>query len=204
MMQYLVLKNPVVFEEEIKKSRFITYLRRVNGLAEARAFWQEMRETYPTARHHCWATVAGRPQDSGQYGFSDDGEPTGTAGKPMINALIGSGIGEISVVSVRYFGGVLLGTGGLVRAYGNGVQQALKLAQTEIKIERSDYQLVCSYEQLNRILAILPQYQVELYHQDFTEVVRLTLGIIEQQRPSFELTLQNMSAGQLTLTKIEP
>lgn len=203
-MQYPVLKEPIVFEEEIKKSRFITHLRRVNGLTEARSFWQEMRDTYPTARHHCWATVAGRPQDSGLYGFSDDGEPAGTAGKPMLNALIGSGIGEISVVIIRYFGGILLGTGGLVRAYGSGVQQALKLAETEIKIERVDYQLICSYEQLNRILAILPQYNVELYHQNFTDVVRLTLGVIEQQRPAFALTLQNISAGQLSLTKIEP
>ena len=81
--------------------------------------------------------MAGRPTDSQQLGFSDDGEPAGTAGKPMLSALQGSQIGEISAVVVRYYGGILLARGGLVRAYGNGVQQALKLLDTERKSRTS-------------------------------------------------------------------
>lgn len=127
MAEYLVPQSAVVFEEEIKKSRFITYLARTEGLAEAKTFWAKIKQQHPQARHHCWAAVAGKPTDSQQLGFSDDGEPVGTAGKPMLSALQGSGIGEISAVVVRYYGGILLGTGGLVRAYGNGVQQAFKL-----------------------------------------------------------------------------
>lgn len=136
MAEFLVPQQAVVFEEEIKKSRFITYLQHTPGLPAARAFWQELRLAHPNARHHCWAAVAGNPQDSMQFGFSDDGEPSGTAGKPMLSALIGANIGEISAVVVRYYGGIQLGTGGLVRAYANGVQQALKQLPTQLKIER--------------------------------------------------------------------
>ena len=75
-MQYPVLKSAVTFSEEIKKSRFITYLQPVSGMEEAKQFWQQIRQQHPDARHHCWATVAGTPTDSQQYGFSDDGEPS--------------------------------------------------------------------------------------------------------------------------------
>ena len=152
MAEYLVPKRAVVFEEEIKKSRFITYLQHTEGLEDARAFWAKIKQEHPNARHHCWAAVAGKPTDSLQLGFSDDGEPAGTAGKPMLSALQGSQLGEISAVVVRYYGGILLGTGGLVRAYGNGVQQALKLIESEIKVERTPFKLDCDYGQLSLVL----------------------------------------------------
>ena len=151
MAEYLIPKSAIVFEEEIKKSRFITYLQHTEGLEQAKAFWAEIKAQHPNARHHCWAAVAGKPTDSQQLGFSDDGEPAGTAGKPMLSALLGSQVGEISAVVVRYYGGILLGTGGLVRAYGNGVQQALKLLETERKVERQLFQVHCDYAQLNWI-----------------------------------------------------
>lgn len=151
MAEYLIPKSAVVFEEEIKKSRFITYLQHTEGLEQAKAFWAEIKVQHPNARHHCWAAVAGKPTDSQQLGFSDDGEPAGTAGKPMLSALQGSQVGEISAVVIRYYGGILLGTGGLVRAYGNGVQQALKLLETERKVERQLFQVHCDYAQLNWI-----------------------------------------------------
>ena len=135
-MEYFIPKSDVIFEEEIKKSRFITYIRHTEGMEQAKAFWAEIRALHPHARHHCWATVAGQPKDSQQYGFSDDGEPSGTAGKPMLNYLLGSGLGEISAVVVRYYGGILLGTGGLVKAYGNGVQQALLQVEKVRKVLR--------------------------------------------------------------------
>ena len=147
MAEYLIPKSAVVFEEEIKKSRFITYLQHTEGLEQAKAFWAEIKAQHPNARHHCWAAVAGKPTDSQQLGFSDDGEPAGTAGKPMLSALLGSQVGEVSAVVVRYYGGILLGTGGLVRAYGNGVQQALKLLETERKVERQLFQVHCDYAQ---------------------------------------------------------
>ena len=109
MAEYLIPKSAVVFEEEIKKSRFITYLQHTEGLEQAKAFWAAIKTQHSNARHHCWAAVAGKPTDSQPLGFSDDGEPAGTAGKPMLSALQGSQVGEISAVVVRYYGGILLG-----------------------------------------------------------------------------------------------
>ena len=160
MAEYLIPKSAIVFEEEIKKSRFITYLQHTEGLEQAKAFWAEIKAQHPNARHHCWAAVAGKPTDSQQLGFSDDGEPAGTAGKPMLSALQGSQVGEISAVVVRYYGGILLGTGGLVRAYGNGVQQALKLLETERKVERQLFQVHCDYAQLNLIQNLCEQHKI--------------------------------------------
>ena len=202
MAEYLIPKSAVVFEEEIKKSRFITYLQHTEGLEQAKAFWAEIKAQHPNARHHCWAAVAGRPMDSQQLGFSDDGEPAGTAGKPMLSTLLGSQVGEISAVVVRYYGGILLGTGGLFRAYGNGVQQALKLLETERKVERQLFQVHCDYAQLNWIQISCEQHQIEIYQQDFQVQITLQLGISEDQIKPFEQALIERSAGTLKLEEM--
>lgn len=202
MSQYLIPKSAVIFEEEIKKSRFITYLRQVDNLDQAKLFWQEMRKLHPTARHHCWATVAGAPTDSQQYGFSDDGEPAGTAGKPMLSTLIGSHIGEICAVVVRYYGGIQLGTGGLVRAYGNGVQQALKQLDTVVKVLTQAYQLDCDYAQINWLQILFDKYGISVADQQFGERVSFQLGISDSQLETFSQELSERSAGQLHLEKV--
>ena len=198
-MEYPIPQSAVVFEEEIKKSRFITYIQHTQGLAQAKAFWQEIRNLHPNARHHCWATVAAQPNNSQFFGFSDDGEPAGTAGKPMLSTLQGSGIGEISVVVVRYYGGILLGTGGLVRAYSNGVQQALKLLATTLKVERKHYEIWCDYGQVNWIQLLCEQYDIQIQAQDFQVNVRFELGISDDKLVSFEQELTTRSAGQLAV-----
>ena len=198
-MEYPIPQSAVVFEEEIKKSRFITYIQHTQGLAQAKAFWQEIRNRHPNARHHCWATVAAQPNNSQFFGFSDDGEPTGTAGKPMLSTLQGSGIGEVSVVVVRYYGGILLGTGGLVRAYSNGVQQALKLLATTLKVERKRYEIWCDYGQVNWIQLLCEQYDIQIQAQDFQVNVRFELGISDDKLVSFEQELTTRSAGQLAV-----
>ena len=198
-MEYPIPQSAVVFEEEIKKSRFITYIQHTQGLAQAKAFWQEIRNLHPNARHHCWATVAAQPNNSQFFGFSDDGEPAGTAGKPMLSILQGSGIGEISVVVVRYYGGILLGTGGLVRAYSNGVQQALKLLATTLKVERKRYEIWCDYGQVNWIQLLCEQYDIQIQAQDFQVNVRFELGISDDKLVSFEQELTTRSAGQLAV-----
>ena len=203
MAEYLVPKSAVVFEEEIKKSRFITYLQHTEGLEDARAFWEKIKQEHPNARHHCWAAVAGKPTDSLQLGFSDDGEPAGTAGKPMLSALQGSQLGEISAVVVRYYGGILLGTGGLVRAYGNGVQQALKLIESEIKVERTPFKLDCDYGQLNLVQQLCEKYQVEILSQDFQANIHLILGISEKTVDVFSSELTEKSAGRLVIQLLE-
>ncbi|OOF37089.1 YigZ family protein [Rodentibacter heidelbergensis] len=203
MAEYPIPKSAVIFEEEIKKSRFITYLQHTTGLAEARAFWAKIKHEHPQARHHCWASVAGNPADSLQFGFSDDGEPAGTAGKPMLNALQGSGVGEVSAVVVRYFGGVLLGTGGLVRAYNSGVQQALKLLETVIKVEQSPFRLDCDYGQWGWVQLLCEKYQITILSQDFQAQIHLVLGINEKVLAPFSAELTEKSAGKLVIHPLE-
>ncbi|MDG6881388.1 YigZ family protein [Phocoenobacter uteri] len=201
-MEYYVPKSEVIFEEEIKKSRFITYIRHTNGIEEAKAFLAEMRATYPDARHHCWATVAGTPNDSQQYGFTDDGEPQGTAGKPMLNHLLGSGLGEISVVVVRYFGGIKLGPGGLVRAYGNGVQQALLQVEKRRKVIRKSYRLQCEYDQFNSLQNLLESMDIEIYDQQFSDKIVIELGINPNELEAIQQAITERFSGQLALIEI--
>ncbi|MGX2966727.1 YigZ family protein [Ursidibacter sp. B-7004-1] len=198
-MEYFIPKAEVIFEEEIKKSRFITYLRHTEGLEQAKAFWAEIKQQHPQARHHCWACVAGSPNDSQQYGFSDDGEPSGTAGKPMLSYLIGSGLGEISAVVVRYYGGILLGTGGLVKAYGNGVQQTLLQVEKFRKVLRQSYRLQCEYDQFNSLQHLIDEWDIVIEEQRFSDKIELTLAINPTQVQSFQILLTQRFAGKLAL-----
>lgn len=201
-MEYFIPKQAVVFEEEIKKSRFITYLRHTDGIEAAKAFWVEIKAQHPHARHHCWAAVAGSPQDSQQYGFSDDGEPSGTAGKPMLNYLLGSGLGEVSAVVVRYYGGILLGTGGLVKAYGNGVQQALSQVEKIRKVLRENYRLQCDYEQFNTLQHLISGLDIEIGGQQFSDKIELLLGINPTALDDFQRLLTDRFGGKLHLRAV--
>lgn len=112
-------------EEEIKRSRFITTLAYTPTVEVARAFINEVGAELSDANHNCWAYIVGPPGTTSQVGMSDDGEPHGTAGRPMLTVLLHSGVGDICCVVTRYFGGTLLGKGGLVKAYSGGIQLAL-------------------------------------------------------------------------------
>ncbi len=145
------------------------YRRRGGG----KSFVESVRADHPDARHHCVAWVAGPPDDSQQLGFSDDGEPAGTAGKPMLAQLMGSGVGEITAVVVRYYGGILLGTGGLVKAYGGGVHQALAQLTTLRKTPLTAYTLQCEYGQLAGVEALLAQFSGNVVESEYLASVRL-------------------------------
>jgi len=189
--------------EEIKKSRFITLLAHTDGVVAARAFVQQVKSEHPTARHHCWAWVAGSPADSQQLGFSDDGEPSGTAGKPMLAQLMGNNIGEITAVVVRYYGGIQLGTGGLVKAYGGGVQQALKLLPRLQKVPMLTFMLTCDYAQLSEIERMIVRFHGQLQHCAFLQYVSLTLALPHAQVAGFTQNLTDFSRGTLHLVSLK-
>ncbi|MGL5782362.1 MAG: IMPACT family protein [Plesiomonas shigelloides] len=199
MAHYPIPAAAVEFAEEIKKSRFITLLAHTPGSEQARAFVQAVKAAHPQARHHCWAFVAGAPTDSQQLGFSDDGEPAGTAGKPILNCLLGSGVGELTAVVVRYYGGIRLGTGGLVRAYSNGVQQALKLLTTVEKVERQAFYLTCDYAQLSLVETLLAAYDGEKQEVEFGGNIRLRIGLPAEQVTLFAQALKDRTRGGLIL-----
>ncbi|NOU51382.1 YigZ family protein [Pseudoalteromonas sp. JBTF-M23] len=199
MSEYHIPSTALSYHEEIKKSTFIVHLAHTPSIEDAKAFIKQINEQYPDARHNCWAHVAGQPGGSHVYGFSDDGEPNGTAGKPMLNVLIGSGLGEITAVTTRYFGGIKLGTGGLVRAYGGTLNNALAQLQTSLKIPaihltgQSDYALQGIIEQyLNSHFTILAidklygaeiEWLIEIDHRQAAEacqeILDLTHGVVE-------------------------
>jgi uncharacterized YigZ family protein len=202
MQPYPIPAGPVSVSEEIKKSRFITLLAPTGGVDAAKAFIQQVRNEHPTARHHCWAFVAGPPTDSQQLGFSDDGEPSGTAGKPILAQLMGSGIGEITAVVVRYYGGIKLGTGGLVRAYGSGVQQALKQLVVSYKIPQAEYTLQCDYAQLALVENLLQQLEGRIVQGEYGASVLLHLTLPVTGVEAFGNKLRDLSRGNLQLTPI--
>lgn len=114
-------------EHIVKKSRFIARLIPVQDRNEVNAAVARARQDYPDARHHCWAYLLGKPADATGAGMNDDGEPAGTAGKPILNVLQHGELGNVLVIVIRYFGGVKLGASGLVRAYASATQQVLDL-----------------------------------------------------------------------------
>ncbi|AML56032.1 IMPACT family protein [Serratia rubidaea] len=202
MEAYPVPAVGVSVSEEIKKSRFITLLAPTCGVDAAKAFIQQVKEEHPTARHHCWAFVAGAPGDSQQLGFSDDGEPSGTAGKPILAQLMGSGVGEITAVVVRYYGGIKLGTGGLVKAYGSGVQQALKQLPLVSKVPQLEYTLQCDYAQLALVENLLQQMEGRILHGEYGADVILHLALPATETVAFGNKLRDLSRGNLQLTPI--
>ena len=203
MESWLIPAAPVTVVEEIKKSRFITMLAHTDGVEAAKAFVESVRAEHPDARHHCVAWVAGAPDDSQQLGFSDDGEPAGTAGKPMLAQLMGSGVGEITAVVVRYYGGILLGTGGLVKAYGGGVNQALRQLTTQRKTPLTEYTLQCEYHQLTGIEALLGQCDGKIINSDYQAFVLLRVALPAAKVAEFSAKLADFSRGSLQLLAIE-
>ncbi|MFS2223248.1 IMPACT family protein [Pantoea sp. B65] len=188
-----------ISEEIIKKSRFITLLAHTDGVEAARAFVQRIKSEHHAARHHCWAWVAGAPNDSQQLGFSDDGEPSGTAGKPMLAQLMGNNVGEITAVVVRYYGGIQLGTGGLVKAYGGGVQQGLKLLTRVQKVPMRPFRLCCDYSQLADIERMIKRFDGQLLDSEFLAEVAINLALPHARVEGFAKNLSDFSRGTLQL-----
>ncbi len=200
---YFVPACESVTEEHIKKSRFITYLAHVSNVDEAKKFVAQMKAMHPDARHHCWAFVAGHPNDSMCRGFSDDGEPSGTAGKPILAQLIGSGLGEIVAVVVRYYGGVRLGTGGLVKAYGGGVKLALENLRTIEKVIVSKVQFEFEYQHLSLVTVILESYHAAQISTDFTDNIVMIVEVDVRKVSDLCLELTNRLRARLTVTMLD-
>lgn len=173
-----------------------------DGITAARAFIESIKKDHPQARHHCVAWIAGPPDDSRQFAFSDDGEPPGTAGKPMMAQLMGSGVGEITTVVVRYYGGILLGTGGLVKAYGGGVRQALADLTTQRKTALTFYDLQCEYSQLVGIASLLSQFSGKIISSEYQAFIQLRIALPATEVASFSLKLTDFSRGSLQLLTI--
>lgn len=180
-MSYLRPAAAVETEIEINRSRFICNLEIVENRQQADQFISAIRERHPKANHHCWSYIAGLPDDFHQWNFSDDGEPKGTAGQPMLNILCHSGMGNICAVVTRYFGGIKLGTGGLVRAYGQSVQSALARCDTETIIPKKQIRLIAPYSLTGELEQLIIQFNLSQCERSFDSDLTV-VALIEETR----------------------
>ena len=196
---YQVAVNKVEHEIIVNRSRFICFLMPCESIDQAKAQVKFLQQQHPQARHHCHAFLTKEASDSLGYGYSDDGEPSGTAGKPMLAVLKGGGMGQVCAVVVRYFGGIKLGTGGLQSAYADSVRQALIFLQGKIKIAMAAKTLACQYNQVDDVLHIVRQVQGQVIEQEYLQQVQFNLLIPEAKLTLVAEQLQTISSGLLVL-----
>ena len=184
-----------------KKSRFIADVRKVESEEEATAFIEEIKKKYWDARHHCSAFVIGQ---KGQLTrCSDDGEPSGTAGRPMLEVLLGEGICDIAVVVTRYFGGVLLGTGGLVRAYSAAVKEGLKNCVTGYRRLGTEIEVQTDYTGLGKLQYLLASRQISPIGEEYGADVKLRLLIPAEEAEDLQAELTDALNGRIGWEKLE-
>lgn len=160
-----------------KKSRFIATVKPVHSEEEALAFIAELKKKYWNATHNCWAYVVGERQELQRC--SDDGEPQGTAGKPMLDVLLGEEVHDTAVVVTRYFGGTLLGTGGLVRAYSKAVQEGLRQSVVIEKQLGSMLTIETDYNGIGKLQYLLGQRGIQIVDSEYTDVVKTQVLVRE-------------------------
>lgn len=188
------------FEIELKRSRFITTVGNADTKSGGKEFITSLRAEFPDANHHCWAMIAGRPDDMFCQDQSDDGEPKGTAGKPMLNVLRHSGMGEIVIVVTRYFGGIKLGAGGLVRAYTQSVSDALAQLKVRQTFIREEMEIELPYSLLDSLEHWLKSTNIIIGDKEFNEAIRLTLLVPSSEAGSLDEVLQELGGGAIRKT----
>lgn len=194
MKAYLTVFDNLQTEYVEKRSRFIATLAHCETEAEAVAFLEEMRSKYWDARHNCFAYSV----DGGALcRFSDDGEPHGTAGKPMLDVIAGSGITNIAVVVTRYFGGVLLGTGGLVRAYSKSVQDVLAAATVVKMVPGVILTVKCDYSDHGKLVNLITAAGGKITNTEFTDTVTVESCFKEEDLESFSKKLTETFSARL-------
>lgn len=186
-------------ETEVKRSRFIACVIRVFSRSEAIAWQNSLKARFPDASHHCLAFVAGPPEGNTSVGFDDDGEPGGTAGKPMLNVLQHKKIGEIAVVVVRYFGGTKLGAGGLVRAYGASVQAACDVLPVSMRIASVAGRVIVDYAFEQPVRHLLEGCEGVVESCQYTDKVEMLVNLPESNAQSFSARLTEVCKGQVEI-----
>jgi uncharacterized YigZ family protein len=200
--QYLIPAREIRREYVQINSRFFATLAPVFNVEEARAFIKRIRLEFADASHHVPAYIIGGGNNFTEF-CSDDGEPQGTAGRPALAVLRGSGLGDVAVVITRYFGGTLLGTGGLVRAYTQSTQQVVKDVPLARKLHVQIAMLALPYHLLERIRLLVGRRNGAILSEDFGADVTMSLRFPLEDYPSFQVALREISSGSLQAESIE-
>lgn len=196
METYKRPKNYYRSEIEVLKSRFITSIEQATTVDDAREFIQQIRDEMPSASHHVYAFRIGFGNTITE-GMSDDGEPSGTSGPPTLAILRGSNLGDIVLVTTRYFGGTKLGTGGLVRAYSDSARVALEGVETEVKAPKSQLGIDMPYHLYEQVKQLILAYDGQLDDETFTTEVSVIFILLRDHIEAFEAELTELSSGQV-------
>jgi uncharacterized YigZ family protein len=202
MAEYLIPARETRVELRVINSRFISTAAPVFTVNEAKAFVSRIRAEFSDASHNVPAFVVGHGASVTAH-CQDDGEPSGTAGRPALAVLQGSGLGDIAVVVTRYFGGTKLGTGGLVRAYGDAVREVLATLPRARKVATHTVMVACPYGLYEQVRLALIGHGAALQDEDFGVDVTLTARFAVGDLASFQSTLRELSNGQLQAEIVE-
>ena len=184
-----------------KKSRFIATVRLVEKEEDALAFIEEMKKKYWDARHNCYAYSIGEHREFTRC--SDDGEPSGTAGRPMLDVILGENIYNVAVVVTRYFGGILLGTGGLVHAYSKGASMALANAEI-VNMEVADsLKISCDYTMYGIANSVLSEFESIIRDTEFTDSVCIYADVKTELTESLTAKLIDRCNGKVKIEKLK-
>lgn len=174
---YAVPATPVETETVVKKSRFIARVAFASDREQALQSLTQARSDYPDARHHCWAYLLGSPKAPRSQACSDDGEPSGTAGKPILNVVQHKDVGDLMLIVIRYFGGIKLGAGGLVRAYSQAAQSAMEQLSCCQFVQQQAIRVRCGFAQEQSLRHWFAIHEGSVTGVEYAEVVSLQASI---------------------------
>lgn len=194
-LPYKVIRQPGNGEYEEKKSKFLASVIPVSSEEEVQAFFEATRKRYYDARHNCTAYIIGRNREITRC--SDDGEPSGTAGKPMLEVLLGAQVTNAAMVVTRYFGGTLLGTGGLVRAYTQAAKMSVENAGVVTMRYGEQLKLITNYADVSKIQYFLEKEEVAVIASRYTEIVELDVRIPFEEKQSLQEALIQLTAARI-------
>jgi uncharacterized YigZ family protein len=199
---YSIPLHEIRREQVVVNSRFIATLAPVFSIDEARAFIARVRKEFADASHNVPAYIIGGGNTVTEY-FSDDGEPSGTAGKPALTVLRGSGLGDVAVVVTRYFGGTQLGTGGLVKAYTESTQMVARAVERGRRVPVHVAMVAIPYSLLERVRLLIAHQNGQIIDEEFAGDITMTLQFPVESFDMFQNELREMSAGKLKVEVIE-
>ncbi|WP_078717815.1 YigZ family protein [Paucidesulfovibrio gracilis] len=193
--RYRIPSQPHQVELTIRRSRFLATAAHAPDQEQAKAFIASVRERHADATHNCWAFAAGPPGDSAHIGQSDDGEPHGTAGRPMLNVLLHGDVGEVVVVVTRYFGGIKLGTGGLVRAYSDLTRMVLEDLPCREKVDTVTLRVILAYEHADAVQRLLPEFEAQITAEQYGADAEYQLTLPREHLPALERAVLDITSG---------
>ena len=199
--RYITIENEAITEIVEKKSRFITYVFPIQTQEDAEKHLAEIKKAHWDAAHNCFAYQIGERNEIQR--FSDDGEPQGTAGKPILDVLKGQDIKNTLIIVTRYFGGTLLGTGGLVRAYGKAAKEGIMEAGLVEKCRVCRYDLQMSYPLSGKVQYLLNEKNYVIRHTDYLEVVTFCVEVLVADEENFTKWLIDQTNAEVSIQKGE-